>query len=146
MPEKALLRQIQYFWLGVAGGLTVLAFCASSKLLPASIVTTLRAILVLTIPIAELFILKQAAHRFSELLQPQGSGTIFSSPRSIAWRRRNLKFLIGLFVFCLPFGLLAGGSEPQALLPEIIGVTVNLGITYFWAISLFRLRGQIASR
>jgi hypothetical protein len=127
------------------GILTVLAVCAWSSLLPLSVAITLHAIFIVTVPIAELLILKQAAHRFSEISQPQSHDSIFTSPRSIARRRRKLKFLIGLFVLCLPFGLLQMGSEPHMLLPSIVGAAVNLGITYVWAASLFRLPNEIES-
>jgi hypothetical protein len=109
---------------------------------------------VVSIPIAEFLILRKSAQEYNDYSIPKRhSDSFWYYGKSLASQIRFGKVLIGLFIFCLPYGLWATREQKDAVVPVLLGCAINLfGITA-WASTLFKLkirqrdsRGQNAHR
>jgi len=142
MAEKWFHRQLLILWIGIAATRVVLQFGSSLGFINPVGLDLAYAVFTLTVIGREVVILKRAAQLFGELYESPRTSAVFSSARTVKSRIRNLKFLIGLMMFCLPFGPWEFRHERDSMVPFIIGTAMNLLFTYFWAVALFRLKNE----
>lgn len=95
----------------------------------------------ISIPTAEFLILRKSAQEYNDCSLPKRSSDSFwYYGKSLPSQIRFGKVLIGLFIFCLPYGLWATRDQKDAIVPVLLGCAINLFGVSAWASTLFRLK------
>jgi hypothetical protein len=137
MTNNLFLKPLFCLWIGIAA-VRVLIHIALVEHLPKLSLNIVSLLFVLAVPATELFILFRAAREYQVPNEVTDRILSFYGRKQKNLRARSTKFMLILFMFCLPYGLWTMRNDPDLIMPTLFGSAINLFLTANMTLTLLR--------